>query len=443
MSVPPAHVGIIEAGRAGDARHAGHVGHVRWEPFWSPPSGQRLRYRRDADYEEHFRMLFRDAVRARLRTDRPAWAFLSGGLDSSSIVCVADDLIAAGDAQARILHTITYVYDPSPATGERSFTMEVDRRRGQGSHYLDLAEYPYLRPRPAEGPPVPYLLDASVGLVDAQKALMGRLGGHVVLSGSGGDEMLGNSRRGDLVAADLLRHGEFRAFGRALKQWSVSLRRPAIALLWQALAAVPSRRARPFSTGNPPWLDPAFVDLVAEPASVARMRAHQTWPSGLHSVVARTAQQDYGSWCGCEVRYPFLDRRLVEFCLSIPLDQLTRPGETRSLMRRALRGIVCERILTRRSKNAPARPIGAAVEREWQRLSQLFSRPLVEQYGLASGSALKEALRRARHGTERFLGLLVITIVLEEWLRQATAQRWLLSPGMSCGYSRRKGGEQE
>jgi asparagine synthase (glutamine-hydrolysing) len=147
--------------------------------------------------------------------------------------------------------------------------------------------------------------------------------------------------------------------------------------------------------------------------------------------VARTAQQDYGSWCGCEVRYPFLDRRLVEFCLSIPLEQLTRPGETRSLMRRSLRGIVCEKILTRRSKNVPARPIGAAVEREWERLSQLFNRPMVEQYGLARGTSVKEALRRARHGTEKLLGLLLITIVLEEWLRQATAHRWLLSPAES------------
>jgi asparagine synthase (glutamine-hydrolysing) len=151
-------------------------------------------------------------------------------------------------------------------------------------------------------------------------------------------------------------------------------------------------------------------------------------------VIARTSQQDYASWCGCDVRYPFVDRRLVEFCSSIPLDQLTRPGETRSLMRRALRGIVPDRVLMRRSKNLPAQPIGEAIEREWPRLSRLFSqRPLLEQHGLASGAGLEQALRRARHGAEKFLGPLLWAIVLEEWLQQATARRWLLPPAKALG----------
>ena len=41
-----------------------------------------------------------------------------------------------------------------------------------------------------------------------------------------------------------------------------------------------------------------------------------------------------------EARYPFLDQTLIEFILSIPADQLLRPGERRSLMRRSLAGIV-------------------------------------------------------------------------------------------------------
>src|SRR5260370_40126106 len=51
-----------------------------------------------------------------------------------------------------------------------------------------------------------------------------------------------------------------------------------------------------------------------------------------------------------EARYPFLDQTLIEFVLSIPADQLLRPGERRSLMRRSLAGILPQEILSRRTK---------------------------------------------------------------------------------------------
>ena len=51
-----------------------------------------------------------------------------------------------------------------------------------------------------------------------------------------------------------------------------------------------------------------------------------------------------------EWRYPFLDRDLLQFLYTIPREQLVRPGERRSLMRRALKGIVPEGILARKRK---------------------------------------------------------------------------------------------
>jgi|SRR6266480_2909100 len=51
-----------------------------------------------------------------------------------------------------------------------------------------------------------------------------------------------------------------------------------------------------------------------------------------------------------EKRYPYLDRGLLEFVYSIPREQLVRPGQRRSLMRRALVGIVPKEILERRRK---------------------------------------------------------------------------------------------
>ncbi len=60
--------------------------------YWDFDPGKRIRYRTDAEYEEHFRVVFAQAVQRKLRSDRPVLAELSGGRDSSSIVCTADRL---------------------------------------------------------------------------------------------------------------------------------------------------------------------------------------------------------------------------------------------------------------------------------------------------------------------------------------------------------------
>jgi len=64
--------------------------------YWEFDGGKTIRYRSDADYEEHFREVFGKAVLRRLRADSPILAELSGGMDSSSIVSMADRLIASG-----------------------------------------------------------------------------------------------------------------------------------------------------------------------------------------------------------------------------------------------------------------------------------------------------------------------------------------------------------
>jgi asparagine synthetase B (glutamine-hydrolysing) len=63
-----------------------------------------------------------------------------------------------------------------------------------------------------------------------------------------------------------------------------------------------------------------------------------------------------------EYRYPFLDKDLVSFLFSIPREQIVRPGRRRSLMRRALVGIVPDGILERRRKAFQLRAPLAALQ---------------------------------------------------------------------------------
>src|SRR5262249_1884057 len=67
--------------------------------YWDFDPGKRIVYSTDGEYEEHFRAVFGQAVRRRLRSDSPILAELSGGMDSSSIVCMADEIVGRGEAE--------------------------------------------------------------------------------------------------------------------------------------------------------------------------------------------------------------------------------------------------------------------------------------------------------------------------------------------------------
>ena len=66
-----------------------------------------------------------------------------------------------------------------------------------------------------------------------------------------------------------------------------------------------------------------------------------------------------------EKRYPYLDRSLLEFMFAIPREQLVRPTQRRSLMRRALVGIVPDEILNRKRKAFVARSPMVAIKNDW------------------------------------------------------------------------------
>src|SRR5215467_14587736 len=90
-SVPPGHAVCVSSDKTSIRR------------FWESPIGDVIRYRSERRYEEQLRALFREAVAVRLQTEAPVLAEVSGGLDSSSVVCMANDLMRSGAVSAKHL----------------------------------------------------------------------------------------------------------------------------------------------------------------------------------------------------------------------------------------------------------------------------------------------------------------------------------------------------
>lgn len=126
-----------------------------------------------------------------------------------------------------------------------------------------------------------------------------------------------------------------------------------------------------------------------------------------------------------EARYPYLDQDLIEFILSIPADQLLRPGERRSLMRRSLAGIVPQEILSRRTKQLGARTPALMLEKHWNDLQNVYESSLSSHFGYVDATQVLHTISDARAGKPVPLVRLLWTISLEYWLR-SLAERGLI-----------------
>src|SRR2546427_9053527 len=103
---------------------------LRIEQYWALDPEREIRLKSDAEYAAAFREIFTDAVQCRLRSAFPVGSMLSGGLDSSSIVCVARELLRQNGGHP--LHTFSAVFDDVPEGDEREYIEAVGGPRGRG-----------------------------------------------------------------------------------------------------------------------------------------------------------------------------------------------------------------------------------------------------------------------------------------------------------------------
>src|SRR5258708_458176 len=124
-----------------------------------------------------------------------------------------------------------------------------------------------------------------------------------------------------------------------------------------------------------------------------------------------------------ERRYPFLDQTLAEFLMSIPTDQVLRPGERRSLMRRALARLLPPEVLARRTKAGTGRCLTISLEKHWNRLENTLRSPLCSRLGYVNNDRFHAAISGLRNGKmPRHVVLLLRVVSLELWLRDAAAR---------------------
>jgi asparagine synthase (glutamine-hydrolysing) len=368
QSLPPGHWLVVRPD-----------GVVAKQRYWTLPINPTGESSRDAAVViGSYRELFIDAVRLRLRADVPVGTCLSGGVDSSSIVCVVNRLMAEGGLTAeqigRQQKTFSAVYDTAGPYNERVYIEKVLQATGaEGNFTFPTAE----RLRDSIERLIWYQDEPFPSTsIFAQWCVMSKVrerGVTVLLDGQGADETLGGYRPFGVILADLIRQMKL---GRALSEiraihartdvsvWPFLVR----ALVYQLPESWIQFLLRQRALLNASVLQPDFAATWRTtewplPEGLRDLDSHLRFQVQESSLPHLLRYEDRNSMAfSIEARLPFLDYRLVQFAFGEASRWRIRQGWTKWILREAMRGIVPDEILWRKDKVAFETP-----EEEWIR----------------------------------------------------------------------------
>jgi hypothetical protein len=219
------------------------------------------------------------------------------------------------------------------------------------------------------------------------------------------------------------------ALHRGTQVWSRAFKQPYLHTLWK-MAFLPFMPDAVKALFQPKLLIPEWLDQTF--ARKMRLRERTITPrdpygfqdpgkriqsGAFQQLIRMIASGGYAERDGFELRSPLLYQPLVEFSFAIPFEQKLRPGEVRSLMRRALRNDLPEKILNRPGKGEISEAMHKGLLRQSSRVDSLLADPLVCSLGYVDRERLRSAVSLAKHGAKLNVGALLKTISLEIWLQ--------------------------
>ena len=387
-----------------------------------------------------FRDKLVDAVRLRLRADVPVGSCLSGGLDSSSIVCIANQLLRDQDAH-NLQKTFSACSDVAKFDERKWIDVVVDAT-SVDAHYV----YPALSGLFDEAPTITWHQDEPFGSTSIYAQwnvfrLAAEQNVKVMLDGQGADEQLAGYHGffGPHLATlfrslhwlDLI--DEASAMRRLHGYSYVTALAYMVNFSFPEFIKDPLRRAFGRAGASPNWLNldklgcVALNPMLAIGASGAEtiqaLSIAQLTASNLQMLLHWEDRDSMGH--SIESRVPFLDYRLVEFVLGLPDKYKLSDGITKRVLRQGMSGILPDSIRDRMDKLGFSTP-----EETWLResASDLFRHKVDEAVAISNGilnqAEVKKMLEDMINGKTRFSFLPWRLISFGEWIKQFQVNKY-------------------
>jgi asparagine synthase (glutamine-hydrolysing) len=379
--------------------------------YWAPDLDARSSLT-EREAAARLRDAFLESVRLHLRSDVPVGAALSGGIDSSAIVTAIRHLAPSAE-----IHTFSYVASP-PAVSEEKWSTLVSDAAGTVRHTVRLTAEELV----SDLDDLILTQDEPFGStrIYAQYRvfrLAREAGIKVMLDGQGADELLAGYPPflGGRLAS-LLRRGNVAGALRLTRalgyRGETSLRSIAFEaggrLLPQALRPLARRFAGEGSA--PRWLaDEWFATravrgVIRGPYTGRGFLREQLVESLTVGLPSLLRYEDRNSMAhSIESRVPFLTPQLANFLLALPEDHLIgADGTTKSVFRRAMRGIVPDAVLGRRDKIAFETPEHAWLETLAPWVDRLFESDVARAVPALNVDAARQEWDGIRRGERRY-----------------------------------------
>jgi asparagine synthase (glutamine-hydrolysing) len=459
---------------------------VQQQRYWSLDATRELRLGSDEEYAQKFLEIFTEAVRCRLRSAFPVGSTLSGGLDSSSIVCVARKLLreevanSKNEKDKRNLRTYSVVYDVVTQCDERPWINAVLNGGDLEPHYVhgdqvsplnDSERFLWHEDQAVYG--------GNFRLVWSLHGLAGKTGTRIFLEGFDGDTVVSHgfryleelARGNHWITLTKQARGWVKNFGGYDSEVDYSASRVVWAYVNKYKLDPIVNRVLPLRVVRRAWrgvvgkkgpaskkpinqlkpenlLNPKFVERINLPQLQAEHRRQAQLRNPLHGVQSDRSDhverlnhprlphffevEDASAGAfSVEPRFPFFDKRLVEFCLSLPGEQKMSEGWTRMIVRRAMKGVLPEEIRWRGGKtNLYASFKHTLLNLERERLEDLLNKTDVFE-DFVNTAAVREALLRAPQETAPSSDVNTI------W-RAASLALWLQHTGLTSRTSTNK-----
>lgn len=345
---------------------------LRIARYWEWDASRELKLKSDEEYTEAFRDCFTRCVRARMRSAFPIGSALSGGLDSSSIACLTRQHLDT----TQPLHTFSLIFPSFPEKilrhiDERTYINDVLASGGFEPHFVRADELsPLGKVRDVQRHLDEAFFEGNLYLHWAMYEVAHRNNVRVFLDGLDGDTTVSH---GYEYLADLALHLKWKTLRKEGRLLSANLGMSTGQIIrdfcikpfcptWMYTAWRTLRGRHPSAGVLPSLLADGFKQrqgfdqraraLIHTKRSCLRNAREKHWEMinfPLYAHALEVADKSSAAF-QVEARYPFFDRRILELCLSLPARQKLSDGWTRSILRRAMKGVLPETVRWRPSK---------------------------------------------------------------------------------------------
>ncbi|MCW5960791.1 MAG: asparagine synthase (glutamine-hydrolyzing) [Pyrinomonadaceae bacterium] len=347
-------------------------GEIKIEKYWDFSFEPKSEFQSDLHAVEEWRDLFQESVKLRLMADVPLGMFLSGGIDSSAICAMMSEMVDEP------IKTFSVGFKEREANEFRYARLVADKFKTD-HHEITITPRQFFDELENlvwhEDEPIGF--DSSVPLYFVSKLAERHV--KVVLTGEGSDEMMAGYGRYSKTLL-LLKYGERYeqlapgflrsavksgvgalpgALGQKLERTFLTRKSDVENLFFDNFSIFNKRQQRdlfsaetkariedenPYSMQNR-WFDASDAVEVLDKLLYSDSKTY------LHELLMKQDQMSMAA--SIESRVPFLDHKLVEFTSKLPEKFKIRNGETKWILREAMKGILPDEILNREKMGFP------------------------------------------------------------------------------------------